>query len=139
MTATAARPVRIGIAVVRHGRKYLVGERSNDQPLEGRAEFPGGKCLAGEDSRACAERECLEESGLAVTAREQIIRTEFDYPHGMLDLTFWLCEVALEDDVRQSHLGFAWVDEADLAKLHFPSANQPVIRLLTGQGGFGFT
>eukprot|EP00913_Durusdinium_trenchii_P035339 g33069.t1 len=56
--------VLIGIAVVEHAGQYLVGVRGDDGPLPGKAEFPGGKCRAGEMPRDCAVRECLEETGL---------------------------------------------------------------------------
>ena len=51
-------PKRIGIAVVEHEGRYLVGTRGPDGPLAGYAEFPGGKCLPDELPEMCAIREC---------------------------------------------------------------------------------
>ena len=53
--------VRVGIAVVEHDRKYLVGVRGPTGPLAGYDEFPGGKCIGYETAAACAVRECMEE------------------------------------------------------------------------------
>ena len=51
---------RIGIAVVEHAGRYLVGIRGPDVPLAGYAEFPGGKCLPNESPEDCAVRECRD-------------------------------------------------------------------------------
>jgi 8-oxo-dGTP pyrophosphatase MutT (NUDIX family) len=54
---------RIGIAIVEHAGRFLVGVRGDGSPLSGKAEFPGGKCHENESPAECAVRECLEETG----------------------------------------------------------------------------
>lgn len=123
-------PKRIGIAVVAHQGRYLVGVRGPDVPLAGFSEFPGGKCLDGESAAACAVRECREETGLAVTSVSLIERTEFEYEHGRVDLHFFLCHPTAERDVRDQHQSYRWVTASELAKLIFPEANADVIKRL---------
>ncbi len=41
---------RVAIAVVEHSGYYLVGTRKPGEVLAGHAEFPGGKCLPGEEA-----------------------------------------------------------------------------------------
>ena len=122
---------RIGIAIVEQAGHYLIGTRGPDVPLAGFAEFPGGKCGEGETPEACAVRECLEETSLAVQIERLLMRCEHTYPHGTVDLHFYLChpttEVSLTDDQR----GFRWVPAKNLATLPFPEANADVVRLLT--------
>ncbi|HUG19005.1 MAG TPA: NUDIX domain-containing protein, partial [Planctomycetaceae bacterium] len=60
----AERAVRVGIAIVEHQGRYLVGTRPADADLPGKLEFPGGKCEEGESPEHAATRECLEETGL---------------------------------------------------------------------------
>ena len=48
---------QVGIAVVEHAGRYLVGVRGPDVPLAGFAEFPGGKFLINESPFDCAIRE----------------------------------------------------------------------------------
>ncbi len=57
-------PVRVAVAVVESDGHVLVGVRGNGQSLSGLNEFPGGKCLFDETTRAAAVRECREETGL---------------------------------------------------------------------------
>ena len=123
-------PKKIGIAVVQHLGRYLVGERESGVPLAGFAEFPGGKCLLNESPIECAVRECLEESGLAVVPDRLLLRREFEYPHGFVDLHFVLCHPANAAEVQSHHLTFRWCDLNELSRLKFPEANQELISLL---------
>ncbi|HUG92292.1 MAG TPA: (deoxy)nucleoside triphosphate pyrophosphohydrolase [Planctomycetaceae bacterium] len=135
MVKHKAQSATIGIAVVEHEGRYLVGTRGNEGPLAGLAEFPGGKCGPEEVPAECARRECREETGLDVEPVQLLLRRPFTYPHGTVDLHFWLCRPARPGDVAADHHGFRWVAAADLDALRFPSANKPVIEKLVGNIG----
>lgn len=129
----SAPPTPIGIAVVEHEGRYLVGIRGEGSVLAGLAEFPGGKCEAGESPAECAVRECLEETGLAVKAVERLHACEHEYDHGPVALEFWLCrlcDAASADDVRSP---FRWVPRRELGELRFPAANGVVVGMLVGR------
>jgi 8-oxo-dGTP diphosphatase len=120
----------IGIAIVEQADSFLVGIRPPGTDLAGCSEFPGGKCLPGESPRQCAERECLEETGLPVRAVELILTRRFEYPHGTFDLNFWRCEPIDPRLVAEQHHAFRWVPREELAQRVFPEGNLPVLRLL---------
>ena len=130
-TAPDKTPTVIGIAVVEHAGAYLVGRRPINVPLAGLAEFPGGKCRPDESPRDCAVRECAEETGLAVVPVQLLLRVPFAYPHGAVDLHFWLCRPRDAGDVALEHQGYQWVKREVLAQHPFPEANKSVIALLT--------
>ena len=121
----------IGVAVVEYQGRYLVGIRSEQVPLAGYAEFPGGKCLPNERPADCACRECLEESGLAVSPAQLLLNAAFEYPHGTVDLHFWLCHLQDPTQVAEQHQGFHWVGQADLKNYRFPEGHRRLIELLT--------
>lgn len=122
------RITRVGIAIVEHAGRFLVGVRPEGTPLAGAAEFPGGKCDPGETPAECAERECLEETGVHVTAVECLETRTHTYPHGTVEVHFWRCEFAT---APASLLGaFRWVETNELASLPFPEANASVIQKL---------
>jgi 8-oxo-dGTP diphosphatase len=125
---------RIGIAIVEHAGRFLVGVRREGSPLPGKAEFPGGKCVEGESSAECAVRECLEEAGLAVAAVRLLDQRVHHYPHGTVELSFWLCEPSSQEGIAEDHHGFRWVDREELQTLDFPEANQRVLELLATGG-----
>lgn len=131
---------QIGVAIVRHGSKVLVGVRPEGVPLGGFAEFPGGKCEVGETPRQCVVRECLEETGLEIIPLDALLTDRYDYPHGSVHLHFWLCAPALCENVRARHRNFFWVEIADLPNWRFPAGNLPVLKMIrsfrdTGSGG----
>ena len=122
---------KVGIAVVEHRGRYLVGLREDPVPLAGLAEFPGGKCRPSEPAAECAVRECAEETGLRVKIVEPLQHRRYEYPHGLVDLSFFLCEPLEKEPIAERHGAFEWVTTAALHDLDFPPANRPVIdRLL---------
>ena len=125
---------RIGVAVVEADGCYLVGVRGPDGPLAGYDEFPGGKLLPQESPEEGACRECLEEAGIAVRAERLLLRRQFDYPHGSVDLHFWLCRLRNEADAAAVQGGFRWVPAGELSGLRFPEANAPIVRMLSESG-----
>jgi 8-oxo-dGTP diphosphatase len=124
-------PKTIGIAVVEHAGRYLVGLRPAGSPLAGYAEFPGGKCLPGESPAACACRECLEETGLEVVPVKLLHECRHVYPHGAVHLHFWLCVAAHAATIAVEHRGYRWVPAAELPTHRFPEANLPLIAQLS--------
>ena len=127
------QPIPIGVAVVEQNGCYLVGIRDHPGPLPGYAEFPGGKCRPGESPEQCALRECREETGLDVLPVELLLIRQFTYPHGTVDLNFWLCKPADEEHVAEEHHRFRWIPVAELAARQFPEANKPVIEMLVSR------
>jgi 8-oxo-dGTP diphosphatase len=127
---TSLTPKTIGIAIVEHDGKYLVGTRGPDGPLVGYAEFPGGKCLLDEAPKDCACRECLEETGLSVKPVECLLNVQHTYEHGAVDLHFWRCRPLNTADVAADHRGFRWVAASELAHLRFPAANTRIVEIL---------
>jgi mutator protein MutT len=127
-------PIDIGIAIVVHAGRVLVGIRGEDVPLAGFAEFPGGKCSPGESPETCAVRECEEETGLSIAPLRLLDQREWTYPHATVRLHFFLCRPHGAVDVGQEARGFRWRLLAELATLRFPDANAEVIqRLLNGE------
>ncbi len=119
------KATRVGIAIVEHEGRFLVGVRGSDQVLAGHAEFPGGKCEDGEAASDSAARECYEETGIEVSADRLLDKTEHEYEHGRIALEFWLCHPV---DSAFPENGFRWVRCEELATLGFPAANQRVVQ-----------
>lgn len=123
-------PTPIGIAVVERDGRFLVGLRPEGVPLAGYAEFPGGKCEAGETVEACAVRECREEAGLAVEVVRLLEQRTWEYAHGRVELSFVLCRPSDDADPQ---LPFRWVPRTELAGLRFPEANVALVeRIVNG-------
>jgi len=125
--------VVVTAAVIERDGRFLVTKRQRGVHLEGLWEFPGGKCDAGEDLRACLRRELKEE--LAVSARigEEILATTHAYDDRRVELHFIRCEV-LGNPSPQAGQEMRWAGREELATLQFPPADAELIRLLTNEG-----
>ncbi|MCA8997937.1 MAG: (deoxy)nucleoside triphosphate pyrophosphohydrolase [Planctomycetaceae bacterium] len=126
MTSPANPPKRIGIGIILRDGHVLVGIRGSETVLAGKHEFPGGKCLSGEEFSACVIRECLEETGLSVVPIQEIDQRTYSYEHGSVALSFWLCRTA-NHDPQNLKGNFQWVPVAELSRLNFPEANRVVL------------
>ena len=122
--------MQIGIAIVEHQQRYLVGIRGPNSPLAGYDEFPGGKCLVNESPSTCAVRECREETGLLVRIDRLLDQQETETSRGLLKLHFFLCHPTDVTQVQEKQAEFRWVSAVQLQELRFPAANLDVVRIL---------
>jgi len=117
-------------AVICRDNCFLVTRRQRGVHLEGLWEFPGGKCDAGESLADCLSRELREE--LAVDARigREVDVVVHQYDDRSVELHFIECALVGEP---QPQLGqeMRWVARDQLRTLHFPPADQELIRRLT--------
>ncbi|MBP1634809.1 MAG: mutT [Acidobacteria bacterium] len=127
---TAPPATVVAAAVVERGGLLLVAQRLEGTHLAGHWEFPGGKCEAGEEARACLARELREELGVGARVGEEIHRTLYACGEGRLELVFFRCELDAEP---RPLLGQAirWVSREELRTLRFPPADAELIRLLS--------
>ncbi len=125
-------PTAIAIAILIEREHVLTGVRPSGRPLAGFHEFPGGRVEAGETVRQAAVRECFEETGLAVSCTEILLRTPWTYPHGSVELHFALCRLAEAADLSATYRGFVWTPIHKLHELNFPPANREILDLLRG-------
>ena len=117
--------LEVCVAVVLREGRVLVRRRPRGSHLPGAWEFPGGKRRRGERGRACAARECLEETGLRVAAGALLARARHAYPDRVVDLRFFACAVA-GGRLRRSP-SLRWVGPAALRRMPIPEANRPIL------------
>jgi mutator protein MutT len=130
MHPTKIHPTKqIAIAVVEHAGGFLIGQRPPGVPLAGLWEFPGGKIEPDETAKEAAERECREETGLAVEAEGTWLVQEEEYPHGRVRLYFIACRVA-QDETGAPRDPFRFVPRRELGTYEFPTGNREVLKLL---------
>ncbi len=130
-----SRSTAIAVAVVLHGELVLVGRRhplSREGP--GLDEFPGGKVEPGEHPAAAAARECLEETGLAVTVVRLVDVAMGRASFGPIEVSFFLAEPAASGGPPAVAPPFAWREVSELASLTFPETNARVVAMLASGG-----
>jgi mutator protein MutT len=126
--------VEVAVALVWRQGCLLITRRRREAHLGGYWEFPGGKTLPGESPEACAEREVLEETGVACAARRCLPVIEYVYPERTVRLRPVECEYVGGPPRPLQVAEWAWVCPADLGRYEFPPANAPLLAELLGRG-----
>jgi 8-oxo-dGTP diphosphatase len=126
--------IGVGAVIIRNNQVVLV--KRGQAPLQGEWSIPGGLLEVGETLRQGAEREALEETGLAAKATELLgvferlvadddKRTRYHYI-----LIDFLCEVAAgELNAAGDAADARWFSPEELSSLPLPGDTAAVIRL----------
>lgn len=126
------RKVAAGIIRNEFGQIYLT-QRLEGQDFAQALEFPGGKVDEGETPEEALARELEEEIGIHVLNAELYERFQFEYPHKILDFSFYLItEWIGEPFGREGQEGF-WVEQNELDAAQFPPANHKLIQRLLAE------
>lgn len=116
-------------AVVERDGAFLVTRRLKGTHLAGTWEFPGGKCEPGEPLEAGLWREIREELGARCAVGREIFTVTHDYHDRRVELHFYSCTL-LDDPVPLLGQEMRWVPRNQLTELHFPPADDELIRKL---------
>jgi mutator protein MutT len=132
MTQPTETPTRIAVAVVEQDGQFLIGQRPPGVALAGLWEFPGGKVEPKETVNAAAERECFEETDLAVVAERELSKVTQHYAHGLVEVSFIACRPTLASTKESAALRppFRWVARDELTRYEFPAANAELVARL---------
>jgi 8-oxo-dGTP diphosphatase len=124
-------PLVVTAAVIERDGDFLLTRRLAGTHLEGRWEFPGGKCEPGEAHAAALTRELLEELDVAIEVGPLILSTTHAYPEKTVSLYFYAARL-LGTPVPQLGQEMRWVAREQLHLLDLPEADAALIALLQG-------
>ena len=118
-------------AVITRNGKILICQRTKDQPMPLKWEFPGGKIESGEGHTAALARELDEELGIAATIGEKVTTIQHHYKKGgAVELHFYhVLEFQGELDNR-IFAQIRWVDRRNLPRFDFLDADRDFVRQL---------
>lgn len=117
----------IGVAVIWRDGRVLLGQRPEGGALGRLWEFPGGKCLPGEEPDECAVREAREEVGLDVRVAGPARVVEHDYESVRVRLHFFPCVTNDEEPTPGGYAAIRWVLPSELGAFPCPAANVGVV------------
>ncbi|QLG88445.1 Nudix family hydrolase [Chitinibacter bivalviorum] len=126
---TSRKITRVAAAIlIQPDGQFLLASRPIGKPYAGYWEFPGGKLEAGEAAIDALARELHEELGIEVKQATPWLCQRFDYPHALVELSFFKV-TAWEGDLhaREGQL-FAWQKPMQLTVSPILPANGPILR-----------
>ena len=118
-------------AVIQRDDKFLLTLRPAGTYLEGRWEFPGGKCLPAETHVEALRRELHEELDIVGQIGACLHHVSHSYLDRTVHLYFYECDFEGEPKPMLGQQ-IAWVAKAQLRGLAFPEADARLIEFLVG-------
>jgi 8-oxo-dGTP diphosphatase len=122
--------IAVGVIFNKKKDKVLVARRPARVHQGGLWEFPGGKCLDGEDIITALKRELFEELNMLIDDYQSLISIEHDYSAQRVKLDVWSVIEWHGEIFGKEGQSIEWVPLAQLSQRDFPKANEEIIKVL---------
>ncbi len=118
-------------AVLRRGRKVLIGRRPEGVLLGGLWEFPGGKLEKGESLEAGLRRELSEELGVEIEVGPTLGVFNHAYTHFRVTVHAFQCQLLEGEPQALSHAEIRWVRSDELVDFPMGKVDRAIARSVT--------
>ena len=131
-TPAAKVKVLVAVGVIENAQgEIFICQRSAQQHLANKWEFPGGKVEVGETVAQALARELAEEVGIAVLACEPFMQIEHDYGDKRVSLVIRKVTAFTGEPRGLEGQPSRWIAVSELGQYDFPDANGPIVEKLT--------
>jgi len=117
-------------AVIIKDKRVLIAQRTKDDKLAGKWEFPGGKIEPGETLQECLKREIKEELEVDIDVLDFFGESIYNYPGGTIKLMAYWCEWISGDFTLKVHSQIVWANRNELDLYDFAPADIPLVEKL---------
>ncbi len=116
-------------ALIIRGGRILIGQRTGDQPMALKWEFPGGKIEAGEEPIAALKRELMEELGIDAEIGPRVAEVHHVYRRGnSVALQFFVVESFVNEPEGKVFRQIQWVERQQLPRYDFLDADKGLVQ-----------
>ncbi len=119
--------IRVAAAVIFVNGQFLLSKRKAEQHQGNKWEFPGGKINGDESVEQALVRELKEELDIEVSAQEDFVNLDFEYPEKHVSLHFQLVTEYKGTERGVEGQEVAWFTPEQIQELEFPDANIPML------------
>ena len=116
-------------AIILRAERVLVCQRTKDQTMPLKWEFPGGKIETGEQPRDALWRELDEELGIDATIGDEVARLKHHYTNGgAVELRFFVVREWQGEITNRIFRDVRWAARKDLPAYDFLEADQKLVK-----------
>ena len=120
-------------ALIWQGKRFLICQRPAHKMRGLLWEFVGGKVETGETKEAALARECMEELGVVVQAKDVFLEVVHRYPDMTVDLTLFNAEIVSGTPKLLEHADIRWITPAEIDGYDFCPADVEILKRLKGK------
>jgi A/G-specific adenine glycosylase len=125
------RKIRVAAGILRNSQgQVFITQRKPGGFFGSLWEFPGGKIEEGETEEAAVIRELEEELGIHVKTGAILNKSTYQYPFGLLEISFIQCDILSGSITLKEHDQGIWIDDERLDSQLFPPADAGFIDAL---------
>ena len=124
--------IRVVVARIERGGRYLITQRMPHAVLPLLWEFPGGRVEAGERDEDALVRELDENLGIHAEIQGQSMVVTHEYEKYHLDMVVFHATTKTNPEAIKVN-AIAWVDPSDFGNYDFPGADQQTVDALLGE------
>ena len=123
------KQVVAAIMIREEDKQILICQRTKEQPLPLKWEFPGGKIEEGEEPKAALRRELEEELGIEAAIGPEVARFVHQYKNGGgVELAFFLVTSYTGEIANKIFKDVRWVDRRELPRFDFLEADVKLVK-----------
>lgn len=123
------KQVVAAIMIRAEDKKILICQRTKEQPLPLKWEFPGGKIEEGEEPKVALRRELDEELGIQAEIGAEVSRFVHHYKNGGgVELAFFLVTNYTGEIANKIFKDVRWVDRRELPRFDFLEADVKLVK-----------
>ena len=122
--------IEVTAAIIQEKGKILAAQRSHDDELSFKWEFPGGKIEENETAEQCIVRELEEEFGIKTKVIGYLGESKYNYGNKVILLKAFFVEHLKGEYQLRVHQNIQWVKIKDLKTLDWASADIDLVHQL---------
>ena len=126
------KQVTAGI-IINDENKILIAQRSREDKLSLKWEFPGGKIMEGESLQECLRREIMEELCLDIEVGSFFAGSIYNYESGSIELLAFFARTSGSKIKLMVHNDARWIDKQEILEYDFAAADIPIVKKLAGK------
>jgi 8-oxo-dGTP diphosphatase len=127
--------IEVVAALIWHGDKFMICQRSAHKARGLLWEFVGGKVEPGETEEQALIRECKEELNILLSVGDVFMDVVHEYPDITVHLTLFNATIAEGEPKKLEHNDIKWITPNEIPNYDFCPADEEILKKIAKEHG----